>query len=88
MFLLTALGGAIAKKRLLVQMSQQQLARASGVHRSYMSDVERGLRNITLATLENIAQALRTTSAELLEAHTLLANKRSHQTLLLNRLLR
>jgi len=64
--LLRALGEVIAKKRLAAGMSQQTLAYAAGVHRSYMSDVERGLRNVTLGTLENIAQALQISSADLL----------------------
>ncbi len=64
--LLSALGESITRLRLGEDMSQLELAKAAGVHRSYMSDVERGLRNITLGTLENIARALNTTSAELL----------------------
>lgn len=64
--LLNALGDSIARKRVQAHLSQQELAKAAGVHRSYMSDVERGLRNITLSTLENIAGALGVNSAELL----------------------
>lgn len=64
--LLSALGETIVRKRVAVDLSQQELAKIAGVHRSYMSDVERGLRNITLATLESIAGALKVSSAELL----------------------
>jgi transcriptional regulator with XRE-family HTH domain len=66
--LLHALGEAIIERRAAASMSQQELAEAAGVHRSYMSDIERGLRNITLGSLEKIAGALKTTSADLLVA--------------------
>ena len=64
--LLRSLGETITERRLAADMSQQELADLAGVHRSYMSDIERGLRNITLGSLEKIAVALKTTSADLL----------------------
>ena len=39
---LKALGESISQKRLNLGLSQQDLASAAGVHRSYMSDVEKG----------------------------------------------
>jgi transcriptional regulator with XRE-family HTH domain len=39
-------------------MSQEELATKSGVHRTYISDVERGVRNISVLTLERISVAL------------------------------
>lgn len=39
-------------------MSQEELAHISGLDRTYISGVERGVRNITLESLEQIIKAL------------------------------
>lgn len=39
-------------------MSQEELAANAKVHRTYISDVERGVRNLSILTLERIALAL------------------------------
>lgn len=64
--LLTCLGAAIQRRRAGMKLSQQQVADGAGLHRTYMCDIEKGARNITLASLENIAGAMHTTSAALL----------------------
>lgn len=46
---------AIRKKR---GVSQEQLADALGVHRTYMGGVERGERNLTLRSLERLAERM------------------------------
>lgn len=75
--LLEALGETISSQRLAKNMSQQELADLSGVQRSYLSDVERGLRNITLNSLELIASALESDSGQLLaSAHQRLKSYR------------
>jgi transcriptional regulator with XRE-family HTH domain len=46
---------AIRKQR---GVSQEQLADALGVHRTYMGGVERGERNLTLRSLEKLAERM------------------------------
>ncbi len=62
---LVALGESIRRRRMECGVSQQDLALDAGVHRTYISDIERGSRNLTVLTLNRIAQALGTTAGEL-----------------------
>jgi transcriptional regulator with XRE-family HTH domain len=55
---LIALGSAIKKCRLQKGVSQEQLALAAGVDRSYLGRVERGDNNAAALTLMRIATAL------------------------------
>ena len=48
-------------------LSQEQLAFEAGLHRTYISGVERGIRNPTVTVLEQIAMALNIEAARLLE---------------------
>jgi DNA-binding XRE family transcriptional regulator len=50
--------------RLDAGLSQEQLARKSGIDRTYISGVERGVRNITLDSLETIVLALGVSQSE------------------------
>jgi transcriptional regulator with XRE-family HTH domain len=50
--------------RLESGLSQEQLARKSGIDRTYISGVERGVRNITLDSLETIVLALGVSQSE------------------------
>lgn len=55
---LTAFGQSIAERRAYIAMTRQRLADISGVHRTYISDIERGSRNVTISTAYRIAEAL------------------------------
>lgn len=46
--------------------SQEAMAEKCGLHRTYIGAIERGERNITLETLQELAQALGVTAAELI----------------------
>lgn len=47
-------------------LSQEQLAAEAGLHRTYISLVERGRRNITVDALSQIAEALNTYPSRLI----------------------
>jgi transcriptional regulator with XRE-family HTH domain len=47
-------------------LSQQALATSTGIRRSYIGQIERGLRNVSVLALLRLAQALELTAAALL----------------------
>ena len=47
-------------------MSQEDLAAAAGLHRTYVSSVERGERNVTITTIEKLAKALKVSMGDLM----------------------
>jgi len=51
-------GNKVREIRLQKKMSQGDVAKILGVHRSYISGIERGTRNPSLITIEKIAKAL------------------------------
>lgn len=57
----------IRKYRLAKNLSQEMLAGMSGLHPNYISMVERGKRQITVVSLEKIANALNIVLTNLLE---------------------
>lgn len=56
--ILVRYGQAVRKVRLEQGMSQEELADRCGLHRTYISDVELGKRNISLENIEKIAISL------------------------------
>ena len=56
----------LRQARLELDMSQEDLAAAAGIDRTYVSGIERGVRNPTITVLARFAYALGTTSAALL----------------------
>jgi transcriptional regulator with XRE-family HTH domain len=59
-------GLAVRHARLAMKISQEELGFRANLHRTYIGDVERGVRNVTLRSAERIAKALNTTMSELL----------------------
>lgn len=51
-------GMRIREIRHLQQLSQEELAFRCGLSKNYVSDVERGTRNITLKVIEKFARGL------------------------------
>jgi transcriptional regulator with XRE-family HTH domain len=56
----------IRRYRAKKEISQEELADLCGLHRTYIGSVERCERNISLATLELLADSLNTTVPSLL----------------------
>jgi transcriptional regulator with XRE-family HTH domain len=48
-------------------LSQEDLAELSGLDRTYISGIERGIRNVALRNIEALAQALGVSLADLFE---------------------
>lgn len=59
-------GYAVQKRRLELDLSQEELAELSSLHRTYVSAIERGVQNISLLRMQQIAKALQITISELL----------------------
>src|SRR3954464_6865017 len=53
-------GAAIRFRRKGMGISQEELAGRAGLHRTYVADIERGARNLSLANIEKLAKALGT----------------------------
>jgi transcriptional regulator with XRE-family HTH domain len=53
-----AFGNAVRARRTAAGLSQEALAEQADIHRTYMSDVERGTRNIALVNMFRIAEGL------------------------------
>jgi transcriptional regulator with XRE-family HTH domain len=56
----------LRKLRLQKGISQENLAELAGLHRTYVSGVERGERNISLVNIERLARALAIPLADLM----------------------
>ena len=60
-------GQAVRRLRLAKGVSQEALAELAGIHRTYIGDVERGTRNISLVNILRIARALDVSPGQLMQ---------------------
>jgi transcriptional regulator with XRE-family HTH domain len=58
-------GFAVKVRREELNLTQEDLADKAGIHRTYLSDVERGSRNLSLINIERLAAALSLSISEL-----------------------
>ena len=63
---LKCLGLIILQKRSTAGISQEKLGELASLHRTYISDVERGSKNLTINTLIKISNALNVSPSGLL----------------------
>ncbi|WP_371868730.1 helix-turn-helix domain-containing protein [Pseudoduganella ginsengisoli] len=52
-------GHALRAAREMLGMSQEELAERAGLHRTYIGQVERGERNISVDSMERLAAAVK-----------------------------
>ena len=57
----------LRKLRLSHGWSQEDFADRAGIHRTYVSDLERGARNPTISVVDKLAKALEVSCGELLD---------------------
>lgn len=58
-------GRAIRRIREEQGINQEEAAERSGLHRTYYSGIERGVRNVSLVNIEKVARGLKTGLPEL-----------------------
>src|SRR6185312_4166243 len=63
------LGNAIRLHRLKLGITQEELAWRADMHRTYVADIERGGRNVTLRSVGHLANALQVSVADLLSTN-------------------
>jgi len=64
--LLTALSYTVRERREVLRLSQEEVAHRAKLHRTYISDIERGARNLSLKSLVDLARALDLSTSELI----------------------
>lgn len=55
----------VKQRRLALNLSQEKLAELSGLHRTYISALERERRNISIDNIQKIAESLQVEAYEL-----------------------
>ncbi len=60
-------GIAVRLRRNELKISQEDFAERAGLHRTYISDLERGKRNVSLENVEKLAKALNLSISDLMK---------------------
>lgn len=60
------IGQSIVRRRKELNLSQEALAKNSGIDRRYLSDIEHGTRSVSITILKSIARQLKWTMTELM----------------------
>ncbi|MEI8241964.1 MAG: helix-turn-helix transcriptional regulator [bacterium] len=63
--ILTRFGQTVRKRRMEMDLSQETLAERADLHRTYIADIERGVRNVSLKNIGKLARALDLTVSKL-----------------------
>lgn len=63
--IITLFGLTIKKIRKEKNISQEKLAEMTGLHRTYISEIERGTRNLSLLNINKLSIAFNLTNSEL-----------------------
>ena len=58
-------GLALKRRWQEIGLSQEALAEQAGIHRTYIGDIERGARNLSLENIEKLAKALQISISDL-----------------------
>lgn len=58
-------GRAVRRIREEQEINQEEAAERCGLHRTYYSGIERGVRNVSLVNIERVAKGLKTTLPDL-----------------------
>ena len=61
------LGSNLKRLRLEKGWSQEEFADRAGIHRTYVSDIERAARNPTITIVEKLAKPFKASASALLE---------------------
>ena len=59
-------GKKVLERRLSLKISQETLANMADIHRTYLPDIEKGKRNVSLRVADKIAKALNVSLKDLL----------------------
>jgi len=56
--ILIRFGQAVRRRRIELDLSQEKLAERADLHRTYIADIERGVRNVSLRSIEKLGRAI------------------------------
>jgi transcriptional regulator with XRE-family HTH domain len=71
---MTALSMSIQKRRQELNLSQEEISKRSGLHRTYISELERHSRNFSVKSYLKLVEALEMKPSELMRLAEIIAN--------------